>query len=94
MQLFLNPFKKTDHFDVAEVVVSLEHASQRDSDSERGITIEVLKEEIDNDLQSGGVDTAYDRKSKVINRAISDIGMGRYQWELFTLCGFGWMADK
>ncbi|KAK7753137.1 hypothetical protein SLS62_004869 [Diatrype stigma] len=94
MQLFLNPFKKTDHFDVAEVVVPLEYASQRDSDSERGITIEVLKEEIDNDLQSGGVDTAYDRKSKVINRAISDIGMGRYQWELFTLCGFGWMADN
>lgn len=20
--------------------------------------------------------------------------MGRYQWELFVLCGFGWMADK
>lgn len=33
-------------------------------------------------------------KAKVINRAISDIGMGRYQWELFALCGFGWLADK
>ena len=20
--------------------------------------------------------------------------MGRYQWELFVLCGFGWFADK
>ena len=20
--------------------------------------------------------------------------MGRYQWELFVLCGFGWLADK
>jgi hypothetical protein len=33
-------------------------------------------------------------KSKVINKAIQDIGMGRYQWELFVLCGFGWLADK
>lgn len=33
-------------------------------------------------------------KAKVINRAIQDIGMGRYQWELFILCGLGWVADK
>lgn len=33
-------------------------------------------------------------KSKVINRAIADMGMGRYQWQLFVLCGCGWMADK
>lgn len=33
-------------------------------------------------------------KSKVINKAIQDIGMGPYQWQLFILCGFGWLADK
>lgn len=33
-------------------------------------------------------------KSKVINKAIQDIGMGAYQWQLFVLCGFGWLADK
>lgn len=33
-------------------------------------------------------------KSKVINKAIQDIGMGRYNWELFILCGFGWFADN
>lgn len=33
-------------------------------------------------------------KSKLINKAIQDIGMGRYNWQLFTLCGFGWFADK
>jgi hypothetical protein len=33
-------------------------------------------------------------KSKVINKAIQDIGMGKYQWELFTLCGMGWLADN
>lgn len=33
-------------------------------------------------------------KSKLINKAIQDIGMGRYNWQLFFLCGFGWFADK
>lgn len=33
-------------------------------------------------------------KAKVINLAIQDIGMGRYQWELYILCGLGWVADK
>lgn len=26
--------------------------------------------------------------------AITDIGMGKYQWGLFVLCGFGWFADN
>jgi hypothetical protein len=33
-------------------------------------------------------------KSKVIDKAVQDIGMGRYQQQLFVLCGFGWFADK
>ncbi|KAL2159677.1 hypothetical protein VTH06DRAFT_2246 [Thermothelomyces fergusii] len=33
-------------------------------------------------------------KSKLINKAIQDIGMGRYNWQLFVLCGFGWFADN
>jgi hypothetical protein len=33
-------------------------------------------------------------QSRIVNRALQDIGMGRYQWELFVLCGFGWFADE
>ena len=33
-------------------------------------------------------------KSKLVNKAIQDIGMGPYNWQLFILCGFGWFADK
>jgi len=29
-----------------------------------------------------------------MNKAIQDIGMGSYNWQLFILCGFGWFADK
>ena len=57
-------------------------------------TIEALRAEIDLDLAASGHDSAYDRKSKVINKAIQDIGMGSYQWNLFALCGFGWLADN
>ncbi|KAG0634091.1 major facilitator superfamily domain-containing protein [Tuber brumale] len=38
--------------------------------------------------------TPYTRKSRVINLAIQDIGMGPYTWHLFALCGFGWFADN
>ncbi|KAJ5156155.1 hypothetical protein N7492_008958 [Penicillium capsulatum] len=59
------------------------------------LTLEGLRAEIDADIAAGGVqDSMYDRKAKVINRAIQDIGMGRYQWQLFFLCGFGWTADN
>ncbi|EPQ58015.1 MFS general substrate transporter [Gloeophyllum trabeum ATCC 11539] len=57
-------------------------------------SIEGLRAEIDNDISTTGYDTSYDRKSKLINKAIQDIGMGRYQYELFCLCGFGWAADN
>ncbi|CAK7272625.1 hypothetical protein SEPCBS57363_005224 [Sporothrix epigloea] len=38
--------------------------------------------------------TDYELKSKLINKAIQDIGMGWYNWQLFFLCGFGWFADN
>ncbi|KAH8423181.1 putative sugar transporter [Aspergillus melleus] len=77
---------------------SFDHAA-----SEKGIgpvpeythlTLEALRAEVESDIAASGHDSAYDRKAKVINRAVQDIGMGRYQWELFALCGFGWTADN
>lgn len=56
-----------------------------------GLRVEIL-EGSKND--GHGVDTPYDIKSRLINAAIQDIGMGRYNWELFILCGFGWFADN
>ncbi|KAF2212321.1 hypothetical protein CERZMDRAFT_41686 [Cercospora zeae-maydis SCOH1-5] len=56
--------------------------------------MDLLKAEIDDELSAGGTQTSYDTKSKVINKAIQDIGMGYYQWQLFALCGMGWFADN
>ncbi|KAK4104111.1 MFS general substrate transporter [Parathielavia hyrcaniae] len=38
--------------------------------------------------------TPYELKSRLLNKAIQDIGMGTYNWQLFVLCGFGWFADN
>ena len=40
-----------------------------------------------------GTDATYERKVAVINQAILDIGMGRYQWSVFVLASFGWFSD-
>ncbi|KAI6017862.1 major facilitator superfamily domain-containing protein [Pisolithus marmoratus] len=39
-------------------------------------------------------DPVYHAKAKILNDAIQEIGMGKYQWYLFFVCGFGWFADN
>ncbi|KAI5310710.1 hypothetical protein KEM55_003071 [Ascosphaera atra] len=57
-------------------------------------TLEALRQEIELEVEQDGHDSVYDRKCKAVNKAMTDIGMGRYQWKLFILCGFGWCADN
>ncbi|KAG5643719.1 MFS sugar transporter [Asterophora parasitica] len=38
------------------------------------------------------VDPVYQAKARILNDAIQEIGMGRYQWGLFVVTGFGWLA--
>ncbi|EFQ89226.1 hypothetical protein PTT_14579 [Pyrenophora teres f. teres 0-1] len=45
-------------------------------------------------LEDGSLDPVYEAKAKVLNKAIQDIGMGRYQWQLFVVIGFGWAMDN
>ncbi|CAM1503545.1 Fc.00g011360.m01.CDS01 [Cosmosporella sp. VM-42] len=45
-------------------------------------------------IPKGVLDPVYEAKARVLNRAIQDIGMGRYQWELFGVVGFGWASDN
>ena len=35
----------------------------------------------------------YDRKCLIVNKAIDEMGMGRYQWCIWGLCGFGYFID-
>ena len=37
--------------------------------------------------------TLYEKKALLVNRELDSHGMGRYQWWIFFLCGFGYFLD-
>ena len=57
---------------------TLEKGTSADSsDDGSRLTVQQLRQEVEADIAASGHDSAYDRKSKVINKAVQDIGMGR-----------------
>jgi MFS family permease len=46
-------------------------------------------------LESDGHDmrTQYERKCDLVDQEIENLGMGKYQWHLWSLCGLGYMID-
>ena len=40
------------------------------------------------------LDPVYTAKAVLLNKHIQEIGMGRYQWQLFIVIGFGWASDN
>ncbi|CAD6440363.1 d5a70447-cb4b-45b6-8662-07bc91b75fd1, partial [Sclerotinia trifoliorum] len=54
-------------------------------------TIESLRDEVE---KMGSWNSGRELKFRIIELAISDIGMGKHQWHLFILCGIGWAADN
>ena len=45
-----------------------------------------------NDPEMDGL-TVYEKKALLVNRELDAHGMGRYQWWIFFLCGFGYFID-
>ena len=37
--------------------------------------------------------TLYEKKALLVNRELNSHGMGKYQWYIFFLCGFGYLVD-
>ncbi|TGO30890.1 hypothetical protein BPAE_0003g01760 [Botrytis paeoniae] len=69
-------------------------SSQESADSSTPIvarTVEELRDVIGGTRSSA---SDLELKSRILELAISDIGMGKYQWYLFVLCGMGWAADN
>ncbi|KAJ6120418.1 hypothetical protein N7523_004698 [Penicillium sp. IBT 18751x] len=88
------PQRPKDESDCSPDRASLQEKGVSGTHSGTTLTLEALRAEVEEGIAATGHDSAYDRKAKVINRAIQDIGMGRYQWGLFVLCGMGWVADN
>ncbi|OCH87181.1 MFS general substrate transporter [Obba rivulosa] len=45
-------------------------------------------------FERGALDPVYQAKAHLIANAIQEIGMGKYQWGLFIVAGFGWYSDS
>jgi hypothetical protein len=41
-----------------------------------------------------GIDQAYVEKSQLISDAMQSIGMTSWQYQVWALCGFGWIVDN
>ncbi|KAL1950452.1 hypothetical protein VTO73DRAFT_5576 [Trametes versicolor] len=46
------------------------------------------------DGDDSAVDPVYQAKARILNDAFQEIGMGKYQWYLFIVAGFGWFSDN
>ncbi|TFY81329.1 hypothetical protein EWM64_g2689 [Hericium alpestre] len=44
--------------------------------------------------EEGSIDPVYQAKARILNDALQEIGMGKYQWYLFIVAGFGWLSDN
>ncbi|KAF8074178.1 MFS general substrate transporter [Lyophyllum atratum] len=62
--------------------------------SEQGDWRDQVQALTENIFTSDAVDPVYQAKARILNDAIQEIGMGRYQWGLFVVTGFGWLADN
>ncbi|RAL07267.1 sugar transporter [Aspergillus homomorphus CBS 101889] len=49
---------------------------------------------IDTPTSQAGTDAVYAAKAALLNQALLDMGMGRYQWLLFVITSVGWLLDS
>ncbi|CAO1625567.1 unnamed protein product [Sympodiomycopsis kandeliae] len=46
-------------------------------------------------VDAGGISSGYERKVFLLNKVMQEeIGMGKFQWQLFALSGWGWAVDN
>ncbi|KAI0715628.1 MFS general substrate transporter [Cerioporus squamosus] len=70
---------------------SRKRASSDDVEAKKAITVDT--HDVFNEEESG-VDPVYQAKARLLNDAFQEIGMGKYQWYLFIVAGFGWFSDN
>ncbi|KAK7754934.1 hypothetical protein SLS62_003018 [Diatrype stigma] len=67
----------------------------RSGDPTTSISGSIVAEALEDESTiKGQLDPVYEAKARVLNKAIQDIGMGWYQWQLFIVVGFGWASDN
>lgn len=81
--------------DAPEALKQVLSSSSPETGSIRNGAIEtILNSSYVEDLQIAGLDPTFQAKADLVNHAIQAIGMGKYQWWLFVVTGFGWLVDQ
>ncbi|KAH9057479.1 MFS general substrate transporter [Lactarius vividus] len=75
---------------MADVRTSHSEKQKDDSVAATELTIQAGTENVFDD----SLDPLYAAKAKILNDALQEIGMGKYQWYLFIVTGFGWLSDN
>ncbi|KAI5264821.1 hypothetical protein E4T47_08674 [Aureobasidium subglaciale] len=57
-------------------------------------TVVDIGDEGTRNFYGNSISDSYRMKSEIVNQCIEEIGIGRYQWELFVVSGFGWITDN
>lgn len=65
--------------------------SLSDRSSDRGICLDDTEIE---KFYGSSTTHAYRLKSELVGKCLEEIGMGRFQWKLFVVTGFGWIVDN
>ncbi|KAI9050202.1 hypothetical protein LZ554_006343 [Drepanopeziza brunnea f. sp. 'monogermtubi'] len=60
----------------------------------RSDSFEKIEDAANREFYGGSISDSYRIKSELVSRCMEEIGMGRYQWELFVVTGFGWTTDN
>lgn len=66
-----------------------------EAESDHGVgIIEPLEDSVNREFYGASISDSYRMKSEIVSKAMTEIGMGRYQWCLFVVTGFGWITDN
>mgnify|MGYP001087044301 FL=1 len=79
--------KKKEYTDMAQDSINAVSTHVEDQ-------VEYHKQALENLEQTAGHDYIFQAQASMINQSIQDIGMGKYQWALFCLAGYGWLCDQ
>jgi hypothetical protein len=83
------------HSIMASYEVSKENNFSVEANSDHGIgIIESLEDQTNREFYGASISDSYRMKSEIVSKCMNDIGMGRYQWCLFVVTGFGWITDN
>ncbi|KAI0314066.1 MFS general substrate transporter [Amylostereum chailletii] len=74
--------------------VSPADSPQDVKDVKRDFGADTLDAKTQDVYTDGTLDPVYHAKATVLNDALQEIGMGKYQWYLFIVAGFGWFSDN